>query len=115
MPSAVVDTHTIIWYLAEEPKLSRVAAAHLDRATHDGDPIFVPAICLVEIIYLVEKGKLAETMRQLLLDALDDPGSPARLVPMDRDIVDAVKRIDRAVVPDMPDRIIAATALSLNL
>ena len=35
--------------------------------------------------------------------------------PIDRGVVDAVARVDRDSVPDMPDRIIAATALHLGL
>jgi predicted nucleic acid-binding protein len=34
---------------------------------------------------------------------------------MDRAVVDAVARVSRAEVPDMPDRIVAATALALRL
>ena len=33
----------------------------------------------------------------------------------DRAVVDAVAHVSRAEVPDMPDRIIAATALALGL
>jgi PIN domain nuclease of toxin-antitoxin system len=37
------------------------------------------------------------------------------LYEIDREVADAVALIPRSVVPDMPDRIIAATALHLNL
>jgi PIN domain nuclease of toxin-antitoxin system len=37
------------------------------------------------------------------------------LVEIDRGVADAVAQIPRAVVPDMPDRIIAATAPNLGL
>jgi predicted nucleic acid-binding protein len=36
-------------------------------------------------------------------------------VPIDLAISIAIREIDRDTVPDMPDRIIAATALHLNL
>ncbi len=87
----------------------------MDAATVSGDPIFVPAICLVELTYLTEKGRLPAQARQLLTQALDDPEKPARLVPMDRSVVDAVGQVSRDEVPDMPDRIIAATAVALGL
>ncbi len=57
MPSVVVDTHTIVWYLAGDARLSRTAATVLDSATEDGDTIHVPSVCLVELTYLVEKGR----------------------------------------------------------
>lgn len=47
MPSVVVDTHTIVWYLSADA---------LDSATAAGERIHVPSICLVELTYLVEKG-----------------------------------------------------------
>jgi predicted nucleic acid-binding protein len=37
------------------------------------------------------------------------------LVPIDRAVVDALGQVHREEVPDMPDRIIAATALSLGV
>jgi PIN domain nuclease of toxin-antitoxin system len=33
MPAIVADTHTIIWYLADDPRLSPSAAGALDRAS----------------------------------------------------------------------------------
>jgi predicted nucleic acid-binding protein len=46
---------------------------------------------------------------------LDNPESGLVLAAIDRGVVDAVARVDRDSVPDMPDRIIAATALYLGL
>lgn len=37
------------------------------------------------------------------------------LAALDRKISEKIKQIDRGKVPDMPDRIIAATALSLDI
>ncbi len=58
MPSVAVDTHAIIWYLTRDPRLSRRAESTLDHATLEGCLIHVPSICLVEMTYLVEKGRL---------------------------------------------------------
>ena len=115
MAAVVVDTHAVLWYLAQDPKLSQKAMETLDSATQAGEPIYVPAICLVELTYLVEKNRLPITARERLIAALDDPEKPTHLVPMDRAIVDAVEFVSRTEVPDMPDRIIAATALALQL
>src|SRR5262249_16130818 len=105
----------IVWYLAQDPRLSSAATASLDLATEAGDPIFVPSICVVEMQYLIEKGRLPAEARRFLLQALDDPNQPARLLPLDRPILDAIEKVDRTDVPDMPDRIVAATALALGL
>lgn len=50
-----------------------------------------------------------------LHENLDHPDAVLRLAPLDRAIADAVARVPRDQVPDMPDRIIAATALASGL
>jgi len=39
----------------------------------DGEPIYVPSVCLVELTYLTEKGRVPLTARKRRLAALDDP------------------------------------------
>jgi predicted nucleic acid-binding protein len=46
---------------------------------------------------------------------LDDPNIGIVLVPLDRNVSGVVRQIDRITVPDMPDRIIAATAFYLDI
>ena len=77
--------------------------------------IFVSAITIVELIYLIEKGKIPPDVLNLLRDAFDDLTTAFRLIEISREIGDKVENIPRLSVPDMPDRIIAATALHLNL
>lgn len=115
MSSVVTDTHTIVWYLANDARLSRTAMQALDLASATGEPIYVPSICLVELTYLVEKGRLSSLARDRLIRALDEPLAPCRLVPLDRMVADALQLIDRSEVPDMPDRVIAATAAALGV
>ena len=49
MAGLVADTHAIIWYLTGDPKLSRNATFALDKATAEGEIIYIPSICLVEL------------------------------------------------------------------
>lgn len=70
---------------------------------------------MVEIQSLVEKGRLSADDQRMVVAAFDDVQNPARLVPIDRAVVDALGQVHREEVPDMPDRIIAATALSLGV
>ncbi len=93
MSAVVVDTHTIIWYLAGDPRLSRDATDILDEATVNGEPIHVPSICLVELTYLVEKGRIPAVARERLVAAIDDPGTPCMLASLDRRVVDAVAQV----------------------
>lgn len=115
MAAVVVDTHAIVWYLSADPRLSSKAAAALDGATAAGEVIHVPSVCLVELSYLIEKGRVPATARKRLVDALDDPATPCRLVPLDRGVADAVELVTRSEVPDLPDRIVSATAVALGV
>jgi PIN domain nuclease of toxin-antitoxin system len=80
-----------------------------------GDPILVPAICLVELVYLVEKGRIPRSDWEQLQAALRQEDSGFRVVSLDEAIARGVQRVPRDQVPDMPDRIITATALHLGL
>jgi len=91
MSAVAVDTHAIVWYLSADPRLSANAAGALDSATAAGDLIRVPSICLVELTYLVEKGRLPAAARDRLIQALDDPTTPCRLVPLDHIVADALE------------------------
>jgi PIN domain nuclease of toxin-antitoxin system len=115
MPSVVADTHTLIWYIFELPRLSEAALTALEQAVNEGNFIYFSAITIVEISYLIERGRLAGEVLTRVLNAADDPNVGILLAPLDRNISATIQQIDRATVPDMPDRIIAATALSLNL
>lgn len=115
MPSVVADTHTMIWYIFELPRLSAAALTALEQAVNEGNFIYFSAITIVEISYLVERGRLAGEVLTRVLNAADDPTVGILLAPLDRNISATIQQIDRATVPDMPDRIIAATALSLGL
>jgi PIN domain nuclease of toxin-antitoxin system len=114
MDNIIVDTNIVIWYFTDISKLTKPAEKSLDSAASSGI-IYVSSITIVELIYLVEKGKLPSQLLALLRDALDDNTTAFRLVELTREIADETENVPRSVVPDMPDRMIAATALHLGL
>lgn len=115
MTAIVADTHTIIWYLVEPQRLSANAVLSLDQATNTGQSIYISTISIVEICYLVEKNRLPELVLHSLLNVCDSSNAPIITVSLNRTIAEVLRKINRNIVPDMPDRIIAATALNLNL
>lgn len=115
MSAVVADTHTIIWYLQSSEKLSHDAALSLDGAINNGYAIYISAISIVEITYLVEKSKIPEIALEQLLQALTDPNVGLVVAPMDLLVAESLAKIPRLTVPEMGDRIIAATALCLGL
>ncbi|OYQ65336.1 VapC toxin family PIN domain ribonuclease [Pseudanabaena sp. SR411] len=113
--SVVADTHTIIWYLRSPEKLSSNAVSSLDNALNNGESIFISAISLVEINYLVEKNRIPTSSLEQLLQLIDAPLVKLVVVPLDTPVAKAFTQIPREIVPEMGDRIIAATSLYLGL
>jgi len=113
--SVVADTHTIIWYLRSPEKLSTNAVNALDNALNNGESIFISAISLVEMNYLVEKNRIPTSSLEQLLQLIDDPLVNLVVVPLDTPVARAFTQIPREIVPEMGDRIIAATSLYLGL
>jgi PIN domain nuclease of toxin-antitoxin system len=104
--AVAADTHAALWFLENDSRLSRTATEAMDGA----ERIVLPTICLVEITYLVEKRRLDAAVLPRLLGELDNPATTLQLANLDHGVVLALQDISRSDVPDMPDRIIAATA-----
>jgi PIN domain nuclease of toxin-antitoxin system len=115
MSAVVTDTHALIWYILNQDALSSSALDAFQSASQSGEPIYFSAISVVEIHYLVEKGKLTAEFVTRLNMALRSADSALVAIPLTMEIAHAVKEIPRAAIPDMPDRVIAATAFYLGL
>ena len=116
MNFVVADTHSIIWYLHDLPRLSRPADAALLTAAQTGK-IYISAITLVEVNYLTTGKKTfpySGALQNLFIHAAD-PNSPLEVLPITIDVARALDQVPRAEVPEMPDRIIAATAVAHGL
>jgi PIN domain nuclease of toxin-antitoxin system len=112
---AVADTHAVIWYVFDTQQLSDKANAVFERTLAEGDVIGVSSITIVELVYLTEKNKIHPDVLPEVLSRLNDPDSILVDVPMTRPIAETMATISREAIPDMPDRIIAATALHLGV
>lgn len=113
------DTHGLLWHLQEvsagkklrrrgglSPRARRIFSA-ADRGL---ETILIPSIVLVELVYMSERGRIPSILvAQLLADLATGPEN-YRMVPLDLDIVTHLRDISVVEVPEMPDRIIAATA-----
>jgi PIN domain nuclease of toxin-antitoxin system len=111
----VTDTHALIWHEENSPRLSAAAKACFDAADQGRARIYVPSISIVEMTYLGEKGKIPPHIATQTLTLIGNPPASYDLAPLDRSVAECVDRVSRALVPDMPDRIIVATALALGL
>ena len=115
MRNAVTDTHALIWYLEDTSRLSSAANQAFDRCDKREIVVYIPTICIVEIVYLQERGRISADMKAQLEAGLMAGTSGMVLANLTSEVVDALATIPRDSVPDMPDRIIAATAIHLGL
>jgi PIN domain nuclease of toxin-antitoxin system len=109
--SVLAGTHAAFWCLAEPSHLSDAAKDAFFRTFTSGGVVYISSISLVEIRYLVEKGKLPQSAWEDCLSAVRDPSIALEVLPVDAAVASGIERIPRKTVPDLPDRIIAATAL----
>ena len=106
----IADTHAAIWYLYSDPHLGRAASDFIEATIVGGDHIGSSAISLAEILYLVEKKRIQASALEDLLAAIADPKIVLQELPLAASIVNKMKEVPRKDIPDLPDRIIAATA-----
>ncbi len=108
---AIADTHACVWYLFNNPKLSPTARDTTEAAFRRRQQIGVSAISLIEMVYLVEKGRIPADSFDRLVHAMASPRYPFREIAVDSAVAAQMQQVDRDEIPDMPDRIIAATGL----
>lgn len=115
MISAVADTHTAIWYLFGDSRLSRTAFEFINKSVAERKKIAVSSITLAEVVYLSEKGRIPFGTMEAMVKALRRRDGALEEIPLDATIVEQMSSVRRREIPDLPDRIIAATALRFGV
>ena len=70
MKTFIVDTHTLAWFVSRDPRLSDGARTILRDSSVR---LIIPAIVLAEIKYLAHKGRLTQTLDEVLRVINSDP------------------------------------------
>lgn len=112
MIDLLLDTHILIWWLTEPWRLSSAADAALRSSAGRWG---LSTISLVEMTYLIERRRVRADVLPLALAAADANPAVLHLLPVDRVVAATVGQVPRPPVADMPDRIIAATAVAHRL
>jgi PIN domain nuclease of toxin-antitoxin system len=81
------------------------------QALQHEQTIGVSSITLAEIVYLVKKARVLPDAFRELCRVLVDPDEVLIELPMSQPIAACMQQIPRSEVRDLPDRIVAATAL----
>jgi PIN domain nuclease of toxin-antitoxin system len=103
--TVVVDSHTLIWFLLDDPKLGRQARETLKHRKNI--EIIVPIIVLFEITHLKKKKHLPISMEEIRNWIAGN--DHIRVYPVDMSILDLAPRD-----LEIHDGIIAGTAIALE-
>jgi PIN domain nuclease of toxin-antitoxin system len=113
VPSVVADTHALLWMLGGTLRERSPSGADAIDQALVAKSLNVSIGSFLDLRYLVDSGRLPE---QVLDDAESIvEGDAFIVVPLDLRVLDKMGAIPREKVPDPFDRIIAATALTLDL
>ena len=105
----VTDTHSILWYFTQDPRLSKRALEVFEGTVREGF-IIIPAVVLAEIMFIAKKGRITLTFEETLekIERYEN----FDLAPLDLDILKIANKIEADL--EMHDRLIVATALYFN-
>lgn len=102
-----LDTHAFIWYLDKSlnNKLSPKALKTIKEA-EDSYTVYLPIIVLMEVLYLIEKGRVNLSFHKLLLNLEESVNY--EIVPFDTRLLKIAETIKGL---EVHDRLILATAI----
>lgn len=109
----VTDTHSLIWHMTDDAKLSIKAKRIFQKVDNFQDYIFIPCIVFFELLYLIEKKKIEADFGSFL--AMISSSRNYRIEPLCLPIIEKSRKIPRERIADPWDRLIAATSVHLNL
>ena len=105
----VTDTHSIVWYFTDDPRLSRRALEVFEKTIKEG-AIIIPTVVLAEIMHIAGKGKITLTFDETLqkIDSYEN----FIVAALDLEILKVAEKIKLNL--EMHDKLIAATTLYYN-
>ncbi len=112
----VLDTHTLIWWVNNDQKLSSNARVAIEQEMNDEvGQIVISAVTTWEIAMLISKGRLAMTMDidEWIQTVAEIPG--VQFMPIDKEIALQSVRLPGEFHPDRADRMITALARHLSV
>lgn len=102
----VADTHSLVWFIAEDKRLSERAKRLLERAEDAQVQILIPTVVLAEITYIAQKKRVEVTIHDVL-KLIEQKGGFV-VVPFDLLIFQTMLQLPSEL--EIHDRIIGATA-----
>lgn len=111
----VTDTQCLLWHLNRDRHLPKGARSIFEAADKGHAQVLVPSMVLVESVFLLQRQRVAQAVVEKLLQLPEDADASFCVVSLDLSVARASADFGPAAVPELADRIIAATARALNL
>lgn len=96
MSAIVADTHATVWYLSKPEKLSKTAIETLDQTSQSGQLIYLSAISIVELQYLIERNRIDIAVLDRIIQNIRSPVPSIETVPLTLEVSIELANIDRA-------------------
>lgn len=115
MKRYVTDTQCLLWHMARDRHLPKAVRSVFEATENGQAQVLVPSICLVESLFLLQRQRVPQTIVDRLLQLPEHAQASLRIVPLDMAVVQTIADFGPASVPELADRVIAATARALKL
>lgn len=103
----VLDTHGLLWFLTQSPKISLLARQILRDAENSSKQVFIPTIVLAELDNIIRKKGLDLTINEVLQKIINSDGFS--IVPFDLGVFQIMLTLPNQI--EIHDRIIVATTI----
>lgn len=107
----ITDTHQLLWWFTENPKLSPKASEIFSKCEEGESVIFVPSIVVAEALSIFDKKRISFDFKKLFKKINESENFI--IIPLDFPIL--LKMVDLKDIPELHDKIIASTAKHLNI
>ena len=106
----VTDTHALIWWFIDSPKISSRASAIIEKCEGGENVIFVPSIVIAECLSIFDKKRVSFNFKKLFEKIHTSENFV--LVALDYPILEQMVALKQ--LPELHDKIIVSTAKYLK-
>jgi len=102
----VADTHALIWWFTDSPKISATASQIFEQCERGENIIFIPSIVVAELLSIFDKKRITFNFKSLFKKIHTSDNFV--LIALDYPILE--RMVSLKEVPELHDKIIASTA-----
>ena len=107
MPTYMTDTHSLLWAFTRPRRLGEQARRAFEEIANGESTLLIPVIVLAELIFTIENKPIQAELDEILAAFRDSPNVEF----VDFDYESAMRLRDLHAIPEMHDRMIAASPI----